>query len=224
MDVFEWLELNHAMHSARENGSESQTKTDTDADAGSDIEAHVEVGSEIVSLRCPISCLRISTPVRFSGCTHAQCFDQDSWTSLIESSSRRACPVCDQRIIASETLEIDRFMESVLEQVPDIVDHILVERDGEWHTKDGIYGSSGSPAKRTEFSPGGQAIRRKASTSAQNAPTGRSRGGREQPIVVESNSSDNSDKEGFVSNRNTLSNPSGGSRVKVEEPEIYIKR
>ncbi|CAE6475047.1 unnamed protein product [Rhizoctonia solani] len=137
MDVFEWLESNYSAHYGHEHGSEGQGSVDENA--ASDEDTHVEVGNEIVSLRCPVciflhSIVSLNTDKKYERLVAFASLPR--WTALAEPSSRRACPVCYQRINASESLVIDRLMESILEQVPDTVDHILVEPNGEWRTKD----------------------------------------------------------------------------------------
>ncbi|KAG8762152.1 SUMO ligase siz1 [Ceratobasidium sp. 428] len=81
--------------------------------------ADVEVECETVSLRCPITGLRIGTPVKFSACTHRQCFDVDSWSSLIELSEVIKCPVCSRAYSSSDGLINDWNFGSILRQTPD---------------------------------------------------------------------------------------------------------
>ncbi|KAG8729004.1 hypothetical protein FRC11_009715 [Ceratobasidium sp. 423] len=85
-------------------------------------------------------------------------------------------------------------MERIINQVPDTVDHVLVEPDGKWRTKDGTYGS----LKNSQDSY-------------------RNRGfDRNHPIIVES---DGSDVETISSNKSpTVINLIGVSGVTSEVP------
>ncbi|KAG9121794.1 SUMO ligase siz1, partial [Ceratobasidium sp. 392] len=107
-----------------------------------------------------ISSLRIETPVRFSACTHRQCFDVDSWSSLIELMEIIKCPVCSRAYASSKGLIndwygsdfiiqrlssylVDRTFDAILRQTPDLVQEVMIETNGEWHTRDNKYCSSG---------------------------------------------------------------------------------
>jgi len=52
-------------------------------------DAELIATSTIMSLKCPISTLRIDLPVRSSYCAHAQCFDATSFLQL-----QLQAPVC----------------------------------------------------------------------------------------------------------------------------------
>lgn len=59
-----------------------------------------------VSLKCPLSTLRIDVPCRSTICTHNQCFDASSFLQLQEQAPTWTCPVCN-KMVSFEALEID---------------------------------------------------------------------------------------------------------------------
>ena len=78
------------------------------------------------SLKCPISLTRISTPVRFITCNHAQCFDLASWQQLTRSIlnlrnqnkknlAKINCPICFNGEKTEEELQIDGLFKKILE-------------------------------------------------------------------------------------------------------------
>jgi len=103
-------------------------------------EDDIEVGSSKMSLKCPLSYIRIQTPVRSTMCTHLQCFEIDSWLQINEQTPQWQCPTCE-RELPLDKIFIDGFFQSILSVCPDTVDEVIVEADGEWHTEDSKYGS-----------------------------------------------------------------------------------
>ncbi|KAJ7093396.1 PINIT domain-containing protein [Mycena belliarum] len=102
-------------------------------------------GSLKMSLKCPLSFMRISTPCRSSKCTHSQCFDATSWYSMMQQTTTWLCPVCENTLDWRELI-IDGYFAEILKTTPDSVDDVLIESDGEWRTADGRYSSSGGGA------------------------------------------------------------------------------
>ncbi|KAJ6627721.1 PINIT domain-containing protein [Mycena sp. CBHHK59/15] len=95
-------------------------------------------GSLKMSLKCPLSFMRISTPCRSSKCTHSQCFDATSWFSVMEQTTTWLCPVCEN-VLDWRELIIDGFFSEILKTTPDSVEDVLVESDGQWSTSDKKY-------------------------------------------------------------------------------------
>ena len=62
--------------------------------------------SQVVSLKCPLSYMRLKTPVRGIGCTHIQCFDVLSYLQLQEQGPQWLCPICN-RSVTFEQLAMD---------------------------------------------------------------------------------------------------------------------
>ncbi|KAG8693152.1 SUMO ligase siz1 [Ceratobasidium sp. 394] len=113
-------------------------------------DADVELGSHIVSLRCPITQTRINTPCRSSKCAHFQCFDAKNWLLFTEKMTDKKCPVCDTGI-SKRNLIVDEYFGDVLQQIPTTINEVVLEANGEWHTRDGRYRSSGGSAPGTHF-------------------------------------------------------------------------
>lgn len=59
-------------------------------------DAEIELSSQVLSLKCPISYMRLSTPVRANTCTHVQCFDATSYLQLQQQGPQWVCPVCSK--------------------------------------------------------------------------------------------------------------------------------
>ncbi|CEL57495.1 E3 SUMO-protein ligase pli1 OS=Schizosaccharomyces pombe (strain 972 / ATCC 24843) GN=pli1 PE=1 SV=3 [Rhizoctonia solani AG-1 IB] len=104
------------------------------------IDADIEAGPQKMSLKCPASYIRINTPCRSSTCVHPQCFDAENWFSMMEQTTTWACPVCD-KTLNTEELIIDMYFDDILKCTPDMVEDVIVEANGEWHTEDDKYGS-----------------------------------------------------------------------------------
>lgn len=101
----------------------------------------IVAGPQKMSLKCPLSFMRVQTPCRSSKCVHPQCFDATSWYSMMEQTTTWLCPVCE-RILDCNDLIIDGYFDDILKQTPDSVEDVMVEADGEWHTTDNHFGSS----------------------------------------------------------------------------------
>lgn len=91
-----------------------------------------------LSLKCPISFIRIQNPVKFKSCKHGQCFDLSSWKQLTQSiiklrihsrdsnSNNRnkkylvkvSCPVCGTSVEEGreEELIVDGLFKKILEE------------------------------------------------------------------------------------------------------------
>ena len=69
-----------------------------------------------IPLSCPLSTVRIDTPVRGLFCKHFQCFDLRNYLTLISESSnpRWNCPVC--KAVAYE-LVVDPIMVEILKGI-----------------------------------------------------------------------------------------------------------
>ncbi|KAJ6452023.1 PINIT domain-containing protein [Mycena vitilis] len=98
-------------------------------------------GSLKMSLKCPLSFMRIQTPCRSSKCSHSQCFDATSWYSMMQQTTTWLCPVCEN-VLDWRELIIDGYFAEILKTTPDSVDDVLVESDGEWRTSDNKYSSA----------------------------------------------------------------------------------
>ncbi|KAF8577886.1 hypothetical protein K439DRAFT_1654979 [Ramaria rubella] len=98
-------------------------------------------GPQKMSLKCPLSYMRVNTPCRSIQCPHAQCFDATSWFSMMEQTTTWLCPVCD-KLLNVEELIIDGYFDRILKDTPESVEDVVVEADGEWHTSDNKFASA----------------------------------------------------------------------------------
>ncbi|KAJ7492670.1 PINIT domain-containing protein [Mycena latifolia] len=105
------------------------------------IDEDIVAGPQKMSLKCPLSYMRVNTPCRSRKCTHSQCFDATSWFSVMEQTTTWLCPVCE-RTLDCKDLIIDGYFDEILKQSPESVEDVVVEADGEWHTTDNKYGSA----------------------------------------------------------------------------------
>ncbi|KAK7059008.1 E3 SUMO-protein ligase pli1 [Paramarasmius palmivorus] len=101
----------------------------------------IVAGPQKMSLKCPLSFMRVTTPCRSSKCVHSQCFDATSWFSVMEQTTTYLCPVCE-RVLDWKDLIIDGAFDEILKACPESVEDVMVEADGEWHTSDNKYGST----------------------------------------------------------------------------------
>ncbi|MCJ1288344.1 SUMO ligase siz1 [Xylographa opegraphella] len=87
--------------------------------------------SSIMSLKCPLSTLRIDTPCRSTICTHNQCFDALSFLQLQEQAPTWTCPVCN-KVVSFQALQVDQYVNEILISTPRYADQVIVETDGRW--------------------------------------------------------------------------------------------
>ncbi|KAF4572967.1 SUMO ligase siz1 [Pleurotus pulmonarius] len=112
----------------------------------------VVVGPLKMSLKCPLSFMRINTACRSSHCVHPQCFDATSWYSMMEQTTTWLCPVCE-KVLEPADLIMDGYFDDILKQCPDSVEDVMVEADGEWHTTDNKYASVGWKSTHAPIPP-----------------------------------------------------------------------
>ena len=84
-----------------------------------------------MSLKDPISTLRISLPCRSIICNHNQCFDASYFLQLQEQAPTWTCPVCN-KTISYEALAIDQYVQDILERTSKSTEQITIEPTGEW--------------------------------------------------------------------------------------------
>ncbi|KZT02638.1 uncharacterized protein LAESUDRAFT_729877 [Laetiporus sulphureus 93-53] len=116
------------------------------------IDDDIVAGHQKMSLKCPLSYMRIQTPCRSSHCVHPQCFDAFSWYSLMEQTTTWLCPVCE-KVLNVEDLIVDGYFDNILKNTPDDVEDVIVEADGQWHTEDHKYGSTEWVTARARSQP-----------------------------------------------------------------------
>ena len=97
-------------------------------------DADIVATSSIMSLKCPLSTLRIDVPCRSTVCNHNQCFDAASFLQLQEQGPTWTCPVCNKGV-SFEHLQIDQYVDEILRKTPKTVDQVTIEPTGKWSTK-----------------------------------------------------------------------------------------
>ncbi|PWY99663.1 hypothetical protein BCV70DRAFT_200589 [Testicularia cyperi] len=103
----------------------------------------IQEGAATMSLKCPLSYMRMTTPCKSNFCPHVQCFDAYSFFSVNEQSPSWTCPVCN-RTIKPEDVVIDGYVADILKRVPQDEETVIVEPDGAWRTADGKVSSTGT--------------------------------------------------------------------------------
>jgi len=98
-------------------------------------------GQSRMSLKDPLSYMRLVRPVRSSRCSHLQCFEAKWWIVGNEKHPQWLCPLCN-RALRFDELIVDGFSLDILDVVPEKYDEVVIEADNTWHTEDGAYGSS----------------------------------------------------------------------------------
>ena len=84
-----------------------------------------------MSLKDPISTMRITLPVRSSHCMHNQCFDGAMFLQLQEQAPQWSCPICTKSI-PFESLCVDEYFQEILNKTPKSTEKVDIEPNGEW--------------------------------------------------------------------------------------------
>ncbi|KAL1963197.1 hypothetical protein VTN77DRAFT_8630 [Rasamsonia byssochlamydoides] len=96
-------------------------------------DADIVATSSVMSLKCPLSTLRIEVPCRSVVCTHNQCFDASSFLQLQEQAPTWTCPVCS-KATSFESLQIDQYVDEILRSTSPEVEQVTIEPNGDWYT------------------------------------------------------------------------------------------
>ncbi|KAG9314317.1 putative E3 SUMO-protein ligase [Chiua virens] len=100
----------------------------------------IVAGPQRMSLKCPLSFMRVQTPCRSTLCVHPQCFDATSWFSVMEQTTTWLCPVCE-KTLNPDDLVIDGYFDHILKETTEDIEDVVVENDGQWHTSDNKFAS-----------------------------------------------------------------------------------
>ncbi|KAJ4403213.1 E3 SUMO-protein ligase pli1 [Neurospora sp. IMI 360204] len=87
--------------------------------------------SQVLSLKCPLSYMRLSKPCRGLDCGHIQCFDATSYLQLQEQGPQWLCPICSKSV-PFDQLAIDEYAKGILEATPKSVEQVTIEPTGKW--------------------------------------------------------------------------------------------
>ncbi|KAL1888024.1 E3 SUMO-protein ligase pli1 [Sporothrix stenoceras] len=89
--------------------------------------------SLVLSLKCPLTYMRLSLPVRATTCKHIQCFDATSYLQLQEQGPQWLCPICSNPA-PYDSLAVDEYVKDILENTSSELDQVTIDPDGTWHT------------------------------------------------------------------------------------------
>ncbi|KAI9842521.1 MAG: SUMO ligase siz1 [Thelocarpon superellum] len=87
--------------------------------------------STVMSLKCPLSTLRMDLPCRSTVCTHIQCFDATSFLQLQQQAPTWTCPICN-KIVSFEALAVDQYVHDILKATPRSTEQVTIEPTGDW--------------------------------------------------------------------------------------------
>ncbi|KAK4455970.1 E3 SUMO-protein ligase pli1 [Podospora aff. communis PSN243] len=91
----------------------------------------IEATSLNLSLKCPLSYMRLSNPCRAVSCSHIQCFDATSYLQLQEQGPQWVCPICNKPA-PFDQLAIDEYVREIVKETPDSVDQVTIDPYGKW--------------------------------------------------------------------------------------------
>ncbi|KAF6843300.1 sumo ligase, partial [Colletotrichum musicola] len=112
-------------------------------------DADIVTTSQVLSLKCPLSYMRLDVPCRSTSCSHIQCFDATSYLQLQEQGPQWLCPICnkhapfdqlavDESVLRSTSaaawpqLTFARYVKEILANTPKSLDQVTIEPDGQW--------------------------------------------------------------------------------------------
>ncbi|KAK0629857.1 PINIT domain-containing protein [Bombardia bombarda] len=104
--------------------------------------------SQNLSLKCPLSYMRLNLPCRAISCSHIQCFDATSYLQLQEQGPQWICPVCNKPA-PFDQLAVDEYVREILVETPDSVEQVTIEPDGKWAAP----GTQKSSRKEQSYEP-----------------------------------------------------------------------
>ena len=84
-----------------------------------------------MSLKCPLSTLRMELPTRSTQCYHNQCFDASSYLQLQEQAPTWTCPICNKSA-PYEALTVDMYVSDIIKSTARDIEQVTVEPNGKW--------------------------------------------------------------------------------------------
>lgn len=94
-------------------------------------DADIVATSTVLSLKCPLSTMRIDLPCRSTVCLHTQCFDAKCYLLLQMQAPTWLCPICNKPA-PFDTLAVDEYVKDILENTSRSADQVIIEPDGTW--------------------------------------------------------------------------------------------
>ncbi|KAK0375040.1 MIZ/SP-RING zinc finger, partial [Colletotrichum limetticola] len=92
--------------------------------------------SQVLSLKCPLSYMRLDVPCRSVNCSHIQCFDATSYLQLQEQGPQWLCPICNKPAPYAQ-LAVDEYVRDILANTSKSLDQVTIEPDGQWRVNTG---------------------------------------------------------------------------------------
>jgi len=93
--------------------------------------------SQVLSLKCPLTYMRLDLPVRSMACRHIQCFDATSYLQLQEQGPQWLCPIC-QNAAPFDHLAVDEYVKDILANTSKSQEQVTIEPGGRWHVLDTV--------------------------------------------------------------------------------------
>ncbi|CAK9784636.1 hypothetical protein CC85DRAFT_325947 [Cutaneotrichosporon oleaginosum] len=152
----------------------------------------IEVGTSTLSLKDPLSGMRITKPIRSVKCSHLQCFDARWWLESNKTHPQWLCPHCSKEL-DFESIICDGYFLSILRAVPDTFDEVTLEPNGEWHTQNNQYGSIDWLAEHGAAPPATSAAMKRPRSDSPNGVNVTP--GKRRAIEILSDSDDDDDSE-----------------------------
>ena len=81
-----------------------------------------------VSIRDPLSLIRIKTPIRGIKCYHPQCVDLSTYLSYCHNTKTWQCPICMQALLYEE-LVVDKNMLKIINELSEGIDQVELNPD-----------------------------------------------------------------------------------------------
>lgn len=119
----------------KEHISEAATKAAIISDYEQNQDDDIVMATSSLSLRCPLTYARLTTPMRSIECDHIQCFDGLSYLTMQERIPSWICPVCSKKINPGH-LAISDYILNILHTTSDEVDTVNINTDGSWEPID----------------------------------------------------------------------------------------
>lgn len=87
--------------------------------------------SSVMSLKCPLSTMRMQLPCRGHQCHHSQCFDATSYLQTQEQAPQWSCPICNKTCNFND-LAVDEYVQDILARTKQSTEAVTIEPNGEW--------------------------------------------------------------------------------------------
>ncbi|CAL3965913.1 hypothetical protein PZA11_002731 [Diplocarpon coronariae] len=111
-------------------------------------DADIVTTASVLSLKCPLSTLRIDLPCRSVSCRHNQCFDATSYLQLQEQGPTWLCPLCNNSA-PFNSLAVDEYVRDILKNTSKSIDQVIIQPDGKWELNDKKNEKMHAPSSRT---------------------------------------------------------------------------